>query len=325
MRLPRRRFLDLAASAAAVSVFPRFACAQSYPARPVRIILGFPAGGGGDIVARLIGQWLSEKLGQQFIVENRPGAASNIGTETVVKSSPDGYTLLLVTSANAVNATFYEKLNFDFIRDIVPVAAIVQLPLVMEVNPSFPAKTVSQFIAYAKANPGRINFASGGNGTPPHVAGELFNMLAGVKMLHVPYRGDSPAVTDLIGGQVQVYFGTLTGSIEYIKAGKLHALAVTPMHRSEALPDVPTISEFLPGFDANTWLGLGAPKNTAFEIVNKLNKEINAALADARIKARFADLGLTVTPGSPADFRKVIVDDTAKWAKVVKFAGLKAN
>ena len=325
MKLPRRKFLHLAAGAAALPAVSRVARAQAYPSRPVRIILGFPAGGGGDIVARLMAQWLSERLGQTFVVENRPGAASNIGTEAVVKAPADGYTLLLITSANAVNATFYENLNFNFIRDIVPVAGIVDLPLVMEVNASFPAKTVPEFIAYAKLTPGKINMGSPGIGTPPHVAGELFKMITGVNMLHVPYRGDSLAITDLIGGQVQVYFGTLGGSMEYIKAGKLHPLAVTPTKRSEALPDVPPMADFLPGYDANTWLGLGAPKNTPAEIVDKLNQEINAALVNARMKARFADLGLTVIPGSPRDFGKIIANDTEKWGKVVKFAGIKAQ
>jgi len=317
--------LQFSAAAIAVAASSPVASTQAYPTRPVRIIVGWPAGGGGHIVARLMGQWLSERLGQQFIVENRPGATSNIGTDAVVHAPPDGYTLLLATAANAVNATFYENLNFDFIRDIAAVAGIVDLPLVMEVNPSFPAKTVPQFIAYAEANPGMLSAASPGTGSPNHVASELFKMMTGVNLVHVPYRGDAPAIADLLGEHVQVYFGTLSGSMEHIKAGKLHPLAVTTTKRSEALPDVPAMGDFLPGFEASAWLGLGAPKNTSAEIVDKLNKEINAALVDPRMKARLADLGLTGLPGSPADFGKLIADDTVKWAKVVKFAGLKAG
>jgi tripartite-type tricarboxylate transporter receptor subunit TctC len=325
MKIRRRQFLQFSAAAIAVAASSPVASTQAYPTRPVRIIVGWPAGGGGDIVARLMGQWLSERLGQQFIVENRPGATSNIGTDAVVHAPPDGYTLLLATAANAVNATFYENLNFDFIRDIAAVAGIVDLPLVMEVNPSFPAKTVPQFIAYAEANPGMLSVASPGTGSPNHVASELFKMMTGVNLVHVPYRGDAPAIADLLGEHVQVYFGTLSGSMEHIKAGKLHPLAVTTTKRSEALPDVPAMGDFLPGFEASAWLGLGAPKNTSAEIVDKLNKEINAALVDPRMKARLADLGLTGLPGSPADFGKLIADDTVKWAKVVKFAGLKAG
>src|SRR5215471_15317006 len=277
MQLRRRSILRLGAAALAAAIAPRVARAQAYPTRPVRIIVGFPAGGGGDIVARLMAQWLSERLGQQFIVENRPGAASNIGTEAVVKSPADGYTLLLATTANSVNATFYENLNFDFIRDIAPIAGIVDLPLVMAVNPSFPGKTVPEFIAYAKANPGKLNMASPGTATPPHVAGELFKMMTGVDVQHVPYRGDAPAIADLLGGQVDVFFGTLSGSMEYIRAGKLYALAVTTAKRQQTLPEVATLGEFLPGFEASAWLGLAAPKNTPAEIVLQLNKEINAA------------------------------------------------
>ncbi len=325
MKIRRRQFLQFGAAAIAVAASSPVASAQAYPTRPVRIIVGWPAGGGGDIVARLMGQWLSERLGQQFIVENRPGATSNIGTDAVAHAPPDGYTLLLATAANAVNATFYENLNFDFIRDIAGVAGIVDLPLVMEVNPSFPAKTVPQFIAYAKANPGMLSVASPGTGSPNHVASELFKMMTGANLVHVPYRGDVPAIADLLGGQVQVYFGTLSGSMEHIKAGKLHPLAVTTTKRSEALPDVPAMGDFLPGFEASAWLGLGAPKNTSAEIVDKLNKEINAALVDPRMKARLADLGLTGLPGSPADFGKLIAEDTVKWAKVVKFAGIKPD
>src|SRR6266571_3813940 len=322
MTLRRRQFLQLGAAAIAAATDSPAAWAQVYPSRPVRIIVGFPAGGGGDIVARLMAQWLSERLGQQFVVENRPGAASNIGTETAVRAAPDGYTLLLATTANAVNATFYETLNFDFIRDIAPVAAIVDLPLVMAVNPSFPAKTVPQFIAYGKAGTAKLTMASPGTATPPHVAGELFKMTTGVNMIHVPYRGDSPAIADLLGGQVDVFFGTLSGSMEYIRAGKLHALAVTTVNRQEALPEVATLGDFLPGFEASAWLGLGAPKNTPAEIVRKLNKEINAALSDPKMKGRLADLGLRGLPGSPADFGTLVAEDTVKWAKVVKFAGI---
>jgi tripartite-type tricarboxylate transporter receptor subunit TctC len=287
------------------------------------LVVGNAAGGGQDIVARLIGQWLSEQLGQQFVIENRPGAGTNIGTETVVKAAPDGYTVLVCNASAAINATLYDKLNFNFIRDIAPVASIMRVPNVMEVNPSVPAKTVPEFIAYAKANPRRLNMASGGNGSSPHVSGELFKMMAGVNMLHVPYRGAGPAVTDLLGGQVQVMFDTMTTSIEYIRAGKLRALAVTTTTRSEALPDIPTVGEFVPGYESSGWYGLGAPKNTPVEIIEKLNKEINAALADPKMQARLAHLGGTVLAGSPADFGKLIADETEKWGKVVKFAGLK--
>jgi tripartite-type tricarboxylate transporter receptor subunit TctC len=325
MKLRRRQFLQLGAAAIAATAGAPVAWGQAYPTRPARIIVGFPAGGGGDIVARLIAQWLSERLGQPFVVENRSGAASNIGTEAVVQAPPDGYTLLLATTANAVNATFYEHLNFDFIRDITPVAGIVDLPLVMAVNPTFPAKTVPQFIAHAKANAGMLNMASPGTATPPHVAGELFKMMTGVDMLHVPYRGDSPAIADLLGGQVNVFFGTLIGSMEYIRAGKLRALAVTTRERQEALPDVPPMGDFLPGFEASAWLGLGAPKNTSAAIVDKLNKEINAALLDPKMKARLAGLGLTGLAGTPADFRKLVTEDIVKWGKVVRFAGIKPD
>ena len=297
MKLPRRKFLHLAAGAAALPAVSRVAWAQAYPTRPVRIIVGLPPGGATDIVARLIGQWLSERLGQPFVIENRPGAGTNIGTEAVVRAPPDGYTLLLVGRRNAINATLYDKLNFNFIRDIAPVAGIIRVPLVMVVNPSVPAKTVPEFIAYAKANPGKINMASAGIGTPGHVAGELFKMMAGVDMVHVPYRGAAPALTDLLGGQVQVMFGTTVSSIEHIRAGKLRALAVTTATRSEALPDIPTVGEFVPGYEASAVFGIGAPRNTPAEIVDKLNKEINAALADPKIKARLADLGGAVLAG----------------------------
>jgi tripartite-type tricarboxylate transporter receptor subunit TctC len=325
MPLARRYFLHLAAGAAALPALSRIAWAQTYPAQPVRWIVGFPPGGATDILARLMGQWLSERLGQSFIIENRPGAGSNIATDAVVRAPPDGYTLLLLGPPHAVNATLYEKLNYNFVRDIAPVAGITREPLVMEVHPSFPAKTIPEFIAYAKANPGKINMASAGNGTSTHMAGELFKMMASVSMVHVRYRGTPPALTDLLGGQVQVFFAPISGSIEYIRSGKLRALAVTAATRSEALPDIPTVGEFVPGYEANSVFGLGAPKNTPTEIIDKLNKEINAGLADPKIKARLADLGGTVLPGSPADFGKMIADETDKWAKVVKFAGIKPD
>jgi tripartite-type tricarboxylate transporter receptor subunit TctC len=322
MKLPRRQFLRLAAGAAALPV-SRIARAQTYPSRPVKLVVGFPPGGGNDIVARLIAQWLSERLSQPFVVENRPGAGTNIATEAVVRAQPDGYTLLFVASSSAINATLYEKLSFNFIRDIAPVASLIRLPNVMEVNLSVPVKTVPEFIAYAKADRSKINMASPGVGTSVHLSGELFKMMAGVDMLHVPYRGTAPALTDLLGGQVQVMFGTMTGSIEYIRTGKLRALAVTTATRSEALPDVPTVAEFLPGYEASTWYGIGAPKDTVTEIIDKLNKEINAGLADSKMKTRLADLGGTVLAGSPVEFGELIADETEKWAKVVKFAGIK--
>jgi len=323
MKLPRRRFLHLAAGAAALPVVSQFAWAQAYPTRPVRIIVGFAAGGPTDLYARLIGQWLAERLGRPFLIENRPGAGGNIATESVVNAAADGYTLLLVAAANTINATLYDNLNYTFIRDVAPVAGILRTFYVMEVNPSVPAKTVPEFIAYAKANPGKVNMASAGSGTPQHVAGELFNMMAGVNMLHVPYRGAAPALTELLGGQVQVMFDNLTSSIEHIRTGKLRALAVTTAVRSEALPDVPTVGDFLPGFEASGLYGLGAPKATPAAIIEKLNHEINAGLADPKIKARLADLGGTMLPGSPADFGKLVAEETEKWAKVVKFAGIK--
>ena len=323
MKLPRRRFLHLAAGAAALPTVSRLAWAQSYPTRPVHIIAGFPAGGTVDIVARLIGQWLSERLGQPFIIENRLGAASNLATEAVVRAPADGHTLLWITSTNAINATMYDKLNFNFIRDIAPVASITGTPLVMEVNPSHPAKTVPEFIAYAKANPGKINMASAGTGTPQHVSGELFKMMAGVTMMTVPYRGDAPAITDLLGGQVQVYFSTLPSSIEHVRSGRLRALGVTTAKRLEAVPDIPTVGEFVPDYEASGWMGIGVPRTTPVEIVDRLNKEINAGLADPKIRPRLADLGAIVLGGSPADFGKFIADETEKWGRVVKFAGIK--
>jgi tripartite-type tricarboxylate transporter receptor subunit TctC len=323
--LPRRRFLHLAAGAAALPGVTRIAEAQTYPGRPVRIIVGFPAGGGADIYARLMGQWLSERLGHAFIIENRPGASGNIGTEAVVRAPSDGYTLLMIGPPNAISATLYDKLNFNFIRDIAPVASMIRQPLVMLVNPSVPAKTVPEFIAYAKANPGKINFASAGIGSTLHVAGELFKMMTGVSMVHVPYRGEAPALTDLLGGQAQVMFGSMQASIQYIRAGSLRALAVTNATRWDGLPDIPTAGEFVPGFEVSDWYGIGVPKKTPTEIVEKLSKEINAALADPKLKARFADLGGTVFAGSPAEFGKFIAEDTEKWAKVVKFSGAKAE
>jgi tripartite-type tricarboxylate transporter receptor subunit TctC len=325
MKLPRRNFLHLAAGAAAFPAVSRIANAQTYPARPVRVIVPFGPAGATDIVARLTGQWLSERLGQQFIIDNRPGAGSNIGTESVVRSAPDGYMLLLVGPPAAINAMLYEKLTFNFIRDIAPVAAIVRMPNVMAVNPSVPATTVPEFIAYAKANPGKINFASTGIGSTPHVNGELFKMMAGVDMIHVPYRSAAAALTDLLSGQMQAYLGTAATTIQYIKGGSLRALAVTTAMRSEALPNIPTVAEFVPGYEASAWYGVGAPRNTPVEIVAKLNKEINAALADANMKARLADLGGIALTGSPADFGKLIADETEKWAKVVKFAGARAD
>ena len=324
MKLPhRRQFLHLAAGAAALPAVSRIAWAQTYPSRPVRIIVGVAAGGTLDILARVMGQWLSERLGQPFIIENRPGASTNIATEAVVRAPANGYTLLSVSPSNAINATLYEKLNFTFIGDIAPVAGIIRAANVMVVNPSVPAKTVPEFIAYAKANPGKLNMSSGGNGTSQHVAGELFKMMTGVDLVHVPYRGAAPALTDLLGGQAQVMFPGMPGSIEYIRAGQLRALAVTTETRSEALPDIPTVSDFVPGYESSQWFGVGAPKNTPIEIIDKLNKEINAGLADPKIKARLADLGGTVLAGSPADFGKLIADETEKWGKVVKFAGIK--
>jgi tripartite-type tricarboxylate transporter receptor subunit TctC len=325
MKLPRRTFLHLAAGVAALPVVWRIARAQSYPSRPVRVIVATAAGGGNDIVARLIGQWLSEHFGQQFVVESRPGAGSNIGTEAVVRASADGYTLLLVSASNAINATLYEKLTFNFIQDIAPVAGIMRTPLVMLVNPSVPAMTALEFIAYAKANPGKINMASGGNGTPAHMSGELLRMMAGVDLVHVPYRGLGPALTDLLGGQVQVMFGGTTASIAYTRTGKLRALAVTTTERSELLPDLPTLGDFVPGYEASQWYGIGAPKNTPTEIIDRLNEEINTSLSDPKIKARLTDLGGTALPGSPADFGKLIAEETEKWGKVVKFAGIKAD
>jgi len=325
MNLVRRQFLRLAGAAIAAPAFSRIAGAHAYPTRPVRLIVGNAPGGGPDILARLVGPWLSERLGQPVIIENRPGAGSNIATEAVVHAAADGHTLLLVNIANAVNATLYEKLNYNFIRDIAPVASISRDPLFMLLNPSFPAKTVPEFLAYAKANPSKLSLASPGSGTAPHIAGELFKMMAGIDMVHVPYRSGAPALTDLISGQVQVYFGALPVSIEHIRAGKLRPLAVTGAIRSEMLPEIPSVGDFVPGYEATTWFGVGAPRNTPTEIVDRLNQEINAGLADPKLKARFAGLGSLAFVGSPSDFGKFIAEETAKWAKVVKFAGIKAE
>ncbi len=301
------------------------ATAQTYPTRPVRLIIGYPPGGSADITARLLGQWLSERLGQPFVIESRPGASTNIATEAVVRAPPDGYTLLLVAPANAINATLYEKLNFNFISDIAPVAGIIRFPNVMVVNPLVPAKTVPEFIAYAKANPGRLNMASSGNGSTIHVSGELFKMMTGVNMVHVPYRGGAPALTDMISGQVQVMFDNVPTSIEFIRAGKLRALAVTTATRSEVLPDLPTVADFVPGYEASAWYGVGVPKGTPDDIIDKLNKEINAILAEPKPKARLADLGASLLAGSSADFGKLVADETEKWGKVVKFSGAKPD
>jgi tripartite-type tricarboxylate transporter receptor subunit TctC len=325
MKLPRRQFLHLAAGAAALPAVSRFARAQTYPTRPVRIMVGVAPGGSNDILARLMGQWLSERLGQPFIIENRPGGSSNIATEAVVRAPADGYTLLMVNPNNAINATLYDKLNFVFVRDIAPVASFFRGPNVLVVNPSVPAKSVPELIAYAKANPGKLNFASVGIGSNLHLSGELFKMMAGVDMVPVHYRGSGPAFTDLIGGRVQVYFPGTASSIGYIRAGKLRALALTTATRSDALPDLPTVGEFVPGYEASTWFGLGAPKATPAEIVDKLNKEINAALDDPQMKARIAELGGTPFPGSPAAFGKHLADETEKWGKVVRAANIKAE
>jgi tripartite-type tricarboxylate transporter receptor subunit TctC len=325
VKLPRRQILHLAAGLVALPAASRIARAQIYPTRPVRLIVGAPAAGPVDISARLIAQWLSDRLGHQFIVDNRPGAGGNIGTEAVVHAPADGYTLLMAYASNAINATLYDRLNYNFIRDIAPVGAINRIALVMEVHPSFPARSVPELIAYAKANPGKLNMASPGNGTGPHLAGELFKMMAGIDMIHVPYRGSGPMLADLLGGQVQVAFDGLSSSIEYIKAGRLRALAVATASRSPALPEIPTLSEYVPGYEASGWCGVGAPRGTPTAIIDRLNQEINAGLADARVKAQFADLGEAVLPGSAADFGKFIAEETEKWAKVVKFSGAKPD
>jgi tripartite-type tricarboxylate transporter receptor subunit TctC len=325
MNICRRRFLHLTASAAAVPAVPRIAKADSYPSRPVHLIVFYAAGGGNDIIARLMGQWLSQRLGQSFVIENRPGGGGNLGTEYVVRAPADGYTLLLSSTANTVNASLYDKLDFNFVRDIAPVASISYEPNIMVVNPSVPAKTIPEFIAYAKANPGKINYGSAGIGSSQHMSGELFKMMAGIDMTHVPFRGTAPALTSLLGAQVQVMFASMPATLEYVRASKLRALGVTIATRSDALPDVPSVSEFLPGFDAEVYYGIGAPKDTPAEIVERLNREINAGLADPQFKARLIELGSAVLPGSPVDFEKFIANETEKWAKVVKFANIKAE
>jgi tripartite-type tricarboxylate transporter receptor subunit TctC len=323
MKLPRRQFLHLAAGTAALPIASRFACAQAYPSRPVHLIVPFAPAGGADTIARVMGQWLSERLGQPFVIENRPGGGANIATEAVVRAAPDGYTLLITGGYNTINATLYDKLNFNFIRDIAAVAGIVVYPDIMLVNPSVPAETLVEFIAYAKANPGKLTVASSGVGSPGHVSGELLKMMVGIEMVHVPYRSAGLALTDLLAGQVQVGFPSLPSAIGYVRAGTLRALAVTTATRSQALPDVPSVGEFVPGYEASGWFGVGAPKATPAEIVEKLNKEVNAALHDPKMKARLADLGGEPLTGSPAELAKMIADETEKWGKVIKFAGIK--
>ena len=325
MKSTRRHFLHLAAGAAALPAIPRAALAQAYPARPVRIVVGFAAGGSTDVTGRLLAQWLSERLGQTFVLENRPGAGTNIGTEAVVNAPADGYTLLFVTPANAINATLYNKLNFEFIRDIAPVSGIMRVPNVVQVHPSFPAKTVPELIAYAKANPNKINHESAGVGTSSHLAGELFKVMTGVEMVHVPYRGNAPALTDLLAGQVQLGFDSLPSTIEYIRTGRLRALGISTTARSQALPDIPTVSEFVPGYESSAFYGIGAPKGTPAEIIQTLSREINAGLADPKIKARLSDLGGMMLPGSAADFGKLIATETEKWAKVIRSANIKGQ
>ena len=325
MSIHRRRFLRLAAAAASLPAAPHVARAQGYPSRPVRWFIGFTAGGTTDIIARVVAQSLTERLGQPFIIETRPGAGTNIATELVVRSPPDGYTLIFASGPNAINATLYSKLNFNYIRDIAPVASIVRVPNVMVVHPSVPVTTVSEFIAYAKANPGKINMASSGVGSTPHLSGELFKMLAGVDLQHVPYRGAAPAMVDLLAGQVQLYFVTTPVSIEYIRSGRLRGLALSTATRSEALPDLPTVGEFVPGYEASAWYGIGAPRDTPADVIQKLNSEVNAVLAEPKVKARFDDLGGVILNGSPADFGRLVAEETEKWGKVVKFAGLKAE
>ena len=324
-RSSRRAFLHLAASAVALPAISRGAWAQAYPSRPVRLIIGYTPGGSADITARLTGQWLSERLGQSVVVESRPGGGTNIATEAVVRAAPDGYTLLLVAPANAINATLYDKLGFDFLRDIVPVAGIIRFPNVVDVHPSLPIRSIPELIAYAKANPGKLNMASSGNGSTIHMSGELFKMMTGVNMIHVPYRGGALALTDMIGGQVQVMFDNIPTAMEFVRSGKLRGLAVTGAGRSETLPDLPTVADFLPGYEATSWYGLGAPKGTPNEIIEKLNREVNAILAEPKTKARFLELGASMLPGSASDFGKLVADETEKWGKVVKFSGAKVT
>ena len=325
MKFSRRSLLHLAAGAVALPALSRRAWAQTYPARPIRLIIGYTPGGSADITARLTGQWLSERLGQSVIVESRPGGGTNIATEAVVRAPPDGYTLLLVAPANAINATLYDKLNFEFLRDIVPVAGIIRFPNVVDVNPSLPIKSIPELIAYAKTNPGKLNMASSGNGSTIHMSGELFKMMTGINMVHVPYRGGAPALTDLIAGQVHVMFDNLPTSAEHVKSGRLRGLAVTGTARSHVLPDLPTVADFLPGYEASAWYGLGAPRNTPAAVIDRLNDAVNAILADPTSQGRFAELGASLLPGSPADFGKLLADETEKWGKVVKFAGAKPD
>jgi tripartite-type tricarboxylate transporter receptor subunit TctC len=325
MKLPRRKFLRLVAGAAVVPAATRISRAQSYPVKPTRFIIGYTPGGSADITARLIGQWLGDRLGQPFIVESRPGGGTNIATEAVVRSPPDGYTVLLVAPANAINATLYGKLNYNFLHDIAPVAGIIRFGNVMEVNPSVPVKTVPEFIAYAKANPGKVNFASSGSGSTIHMSGELFKMMTGVDIVHVPYRGAAQALTDMLGGQVQVMFDNVPTSLEHIRGGRLRPLAVTTSARIAGLPDVPTVAEFLPGYESSAWYGIGVARGTPADIVGILNREVNAGLADPTLRARFTDLNATTIPGSPADFGRLLADETEKWGKVVKFSGAKAD
>jgi len=325
MTFHRRQFLRLAGAAVALPAVSRGASAQAYPSRPVRVVIGYPPGGSADITARLMTQWLSERLGQSFIVESRPGGGTNIATEAVINAPLDGYTLLLVAPANAINATLYEKLNHNFLRDIVPVAGLIRFPNVVVVNPDVPVKTIPELIAYAKANPGKLNMASSGNGSTIHMSGELFKMMTGVNMIHVPYRGGALALTDMIGGQVQVMFDNIPTAMEFVRSGKLRGLAVTGAGRSETLPDLPTVADFLPGYEATSWYGLGAPKGTPNEIIEKLNREVNAILAEPKTKARFLELGASMLPGSASDFGKLVADETEKWGKVVKFSGAKVT
>jgi tripartite-type tricarboxylate transporter receptor subunit TctC len=325
MKFPRRQFLQLAAGAAVLPALSTIAKAQAYPSRPIRVIIGYTPGGSADLTARLMGQWLSERLGQPFVIENRPGGGTNIATEAVVRAPPDGTTLLLAAPANAINAALYDKLNFNFLRDVEPVAGIIRFPNVVVVNPSVPVKSIPELIAYAKANPGKLNMASSGNGSTIHMSGELFKMLTGIDMVHVPYRGGAPALTDMISGQVQVMFDNIPTCAEHVKSGKLRGLAVTSTTRSEVLPDLPTVADFLPGYEASAWYGIAAPKNTPTEIVDRLNKEINAVLADPVAKTRFTELGAILLPGSAADFGKLLADETEKWGKVVRFSGARVD
>jgi len=325
MLLPRRRFLHLAAATVAAPAVSRGARAQTYPGRPLRFVVGFPAGGGADIVSRIVAPWLSERLGQPVVVENRPGASSNLSIQAVVNSPPDGYTLLFVAASAAVNVSLFDNLTFDLLRDIAPVAGLIDFPLVMVANPKLPAKNIAELIAYAKAHPGEVSIASFGTGSTSHVAGELFKIMTGVDMVHVPYRGGAPALTDMLSGQVQVMFDNLPTSIEHIRAGKLRPLAITSATRSELLPEVPALADFVPGYESSAWYGVGAPRNTPLEIIDRLNKEINAILAEPKVKARIAEMGATLVTGSPADFGKLVADETEKWGKVVRFAGVKAE